>query len=154
MGSDVRVGQAGPEDLAPIARLFDAYRVFYRQPSDVSAAEAFIAERFQRRDSVIFLARADGAPAGFIQFYPSLSSVSMRPIWILNDLFVDPGHRNKGVGRKLMDRAREFATATGAVRIELTTERTNTTAQKLYRACGYALDDVFYKFILTTDTKA
>jgi ribosomal protein S18 acetylase RimI-like enzyme len=53
-----------------------------------------------------------------------------------------------------MDRAREFATATGAVRIELTTERTNTTAQNLYRACGYALDDVFYKFILTTDIRA
>lgn len=151
---DVRINQADTADLPAIAPLFNAYRVFYRQPSDVAAAEAFIAERFRRRDSVIFLARVAESPAGFVQFYPSLSSVSMRPIWILNDLFVDPVHRGQGVGRKLMDRAREFATSSGAIRIELTTERTNATAQRLYRASGYARDDVFYKFILTTETRA
>ena len=53
-----------------------------------------------------------------------------------------------------MDRAREFASASGALRIELTTERTNTTAQGLYHACGYARDDVFYKYILTVDMRA
>ena len=151
---EVRIIQADAGDLPAIARLFNAYRVFYRQPSDVAAAETFITERFQRGDSVIFFARVDGSAAGFIQFYASLSSVSMRLIWILNDLFVDPAHRGRGVGRKLMDRAREFATASGAVRIELTTERTNATAQRLYQACGYARDDVFFKFILTTDTRA
>jgi GNAT superfamily N-acetyltransferase len=154
MSSAVHIIEAGPEDLEAVARLFDAYRVFYRQASDVAAARTFLAERFKRRDSVIFLARDAADPVGLIQLYPSLSSVSMRPIWILNDLFVASAVRGRGVGRKLMDRARDFARASGALRIELTTERTNTTAQALYTACGYARDDVFYKYILTVDRHA
>jgi GNAT superfamily N-acetyltransferase len=154
MAPQIRILQASVDDLPAIARLFDAYRVFYRQTSDLEAARRFIAERFKRRDSVIFFALADDEAAGFTQLYPSLSSVSMRPIWILNDLFVDPAHRGQGVGRRLMDRSRDFARASGAIRIELTTEGINATAQSLYRAAGYARDDVFYKFILTVETQA
>ena len=154
MSAAVRIVEATPADLEAVAQLFDAYRVFYRQSPDVAAARAFIGERFARRDAVIFLAYADDEPAGFVQLYPSLSSVSMRPIWILNDLFVAPAARGDGVGRRLMDRARDFAVASGALRLELTTERTNTVAQGLYHACGYARDDVFYKYILTVSTRA
>lgn len=152
--ADIQVIETTLDDLEPIARLFDAYRVFYRQASDIAGARAFIAERFKRRDSIIFLARRDGEAAGFTQLYPSLSSVSMRPIWILNDLFVEPAARGGGVGRRLMDRARDFARLSGAVRLELTTERANTVAQALYHASGYARDDVFYKYILTVDARA
>jgi GNAT superfamily N-acetyltransferase len=152
--AEVTVAQATPDDIEDVARLFDAYRVFYRQSSDVPAARAFISERFKRRDSVIFLARRDGDALGFTQLYPSLSSVSMAPIWILNDLYVDARARGTGVGRKLMNRARDFAAAGGAIRLELTTERNNTTAQRLYEAVGYARDEVFYKYILTVATKA
>lgn len=150
----IHIVEAAPTDLEAVAQLFDAYRVFYRQSSDVAAARAFIGERFARRDSVIFLAWQDDEPAGFVQLYPSLSSVSMRPIWILNDLFVAPSARRGGVGRRLMDKARDFARASGALRLELTTERTNTTAQALYESAGYARDDVFYKYILTVDWRA
>jgi len=154
MPSDMRIIEAGSQHLDAIARLFDAYRVFYRQPTDVAAATRFIAERFARRDSVIYLALAGETPAGFAQLYPSLSSVSMRPIWILNDLFVAHEFRGRGVGRRLMDRCRELASASGAVRVELTTERTNTTAQALYESVGYARDEVFFKYLLTVDTRA
>ena len=154
MAANTEIVEAGPKDLDAVARLFDAYRVFYRQPSDPAGARHFIGERFKRRDSVIYLALTDGAPAGIAQLYPSLSSVSMRPIWILNDLFVAPEARGHGVGRRLMDRCRELARASGAVRVELTTERTNTTAQALYEAVGYARDEVFYKYLLSVDTRA
>lgn len=153
-GAGVAVIEATARDLDEAAALFDAYRVFYRQASDVPAARAFLAERFKRRDSVVLLARHNGTPVGFIQLYPSFSSVSMQRIWILNDLYVAPAGRRLGVGRKLMDRARAHATATGAIRLELTTENNNTIAQALYRSCGYVRDDVFYKFILTVDTRA
>ena len=78
----------------------------------------------------------------------------MQRIWILNDLYVAPAGRRVGAGRQLMERARELAHATGAIRLELTTERTNTTAQALYHSCGYVRDDVFYKYILTVGTRA
>ncbi len=153
-GPAVTVTEATTRDLDDVAALFDAYRVFYRQASDLAAARAFLAERFKRRDSVVLLARQQGTAIGFIQLYPSLSSVSMKRIWILNDLYVAPGGRRSGTGRRLMEGAREFASATGAIRLELTTEHNNTAAQALYRSCGYVRDDVFYKFILTVDTQA
>ncbi len=148
------VGEATARDLDDAAALFDAYRVFYRQASNLAAARAFLAERFRRKDSVVLLARQHGVAVGFVQLYPSLSSVSMQRIWILNDLYVAPGARGGGVGRRLMDRACEVAHNTGAVRLELTTERSNNTAQTLYRRCGNVRDDVFYKFVLTVDTRA
>lgn len=153
-GAGVTVIEAKAQDLDEVAALFDAYRVFYRQTSDVPAARAFLAERLKRRDSVVLLARHNGSPVGFIQLYPSFSSVSMQRIWILNDLYVAPGGRRAGAGRKLMNHARALATATGAIRLELTTENNNTIAQALYRSCGYVRDDVFYKFILTVGTRA
>ena len=50
------VRQAGPGDAALIAPLFDAYRRFYDQPSDLALARAFVAERLERNESVIYLA--------------------------------------------------------------------------------------------------
>lgn len=150
----VTVTEATSHDLDDAAALFDAYRVFYRQASDIAAARSFLAERFKRRDSVVLLARHQGAAIGFVQLYPSLSSVSMQRIWILNDLYVAPGGRRVGAGRRLMDLARQLAHASGAIRLELTTEKTNTIAQALYHSCGYVRDDVFYKYILTVDTRA
>ena len=56
-----------------------------------------------------------GKIVGFAQLYPSFSSVSLRPIRILNDLFVDPDHRRSGAGRALLDAARDHARQTGAI---------------------------------------
>ena len=154
MARGVTVTEATERDLDEAAALFDAYRVFYRQASDVAAARAFLAERFKRRDSVLLMARHQGAAIGFVQLYPSLSSVSMQRIWILNDLFVAPAGRRVGAGRQLMERARELAHATGAIRLELTTEKSNTVAQALYESCGYVRDDVFFKYILTVSARA
>ena len=64
-------------DLDLIVPLFDAYRQFYRQPSDPDRARRFLKERFEHNQSVIFLAFADGAAIGFTQLYPSFSSGAM-----------------------------------------------------------------------------
>jgi ribosomal protein S18 acetylase RimI-like enzyme len=146
--------EASAQDIDGAAALFDAYRVFYRQTSDVPAAHAFLAERFRHKDAVLLIARHNGTAVGFVQLYPSLSSVSMKRIWILNDLYVATGARRLGIGRRLMDAARDHAARTGAIRLELTTEHNNTTAQALYERCGYVRDTVFYKYILTVETKA
>lgn len=143
------VARAGTADLDDLAPLFDGYRVFYRQPSDIAGARAFVAERMAQKEAVVFVARDDaGAAVGFVQLYPSFSSVAMRPIWILNDLFVTPAARRSGAGAALMAAARGFATAQGAKRLELTTERGNLTAQALYERSGYRRDDSFFRFTL------
>jgi ribosomal protein S18 acetylase RimI-like enzyme len=143
----VTVRSARPEDLGELARLFDAYRAFYRQPSDRAAAERFLRERFALGDSFVFVAeRPGGGLAGFTQLYPTLSSVSLAPILVLNDLFVDPDARRSGVGRALLEAAHAFARERGAVRVTLETARDNASAQRLYEALGYERDVAFYRY--------
>jgi GNAT superfamily N-acetyltransferase len=144
--------QARLEHLDLVAPLFDAYRMFYEQPSDLAGARAFIQARLEQEDSVIFLILAEEAGQtvglGFVQLYPSFSSISMRPIWILNDLFVSPQARKQGLGRVLMERARVWARETGAKRLVLATALDNVTAQKLYESLGYHRDERFYHYSL------
>lgn len=52
----------------------------------------------------------------------------------LNDLFVDPGLRGKGVGRALIDHVHADAAAKGSPKVYWLTHETNTTAQRLYNA--------------------
>ncbi len=147
------IAAAGLADLDEAASLFDLYGVFYRRASNPAAARAFLAERLARRDSAIFLARdAVGQAVGFMQLYPSLSSAGLRRIWILNDLYVALAARRRGLGGLLLDHARDFAKADGALRLELSTERTNSGAQALYRAAGWVQDEVFVKFTLPLKT--
>lgn len=144
------VRQAGPGDVEQLAPLFDAYRQFYQQPSDLALARDFLAERLSRAESVVFVAERDGRAVGFVQLYPLFSSTAARPrrLWLLNDLFVSPDVRGGGVGRALMERARRLAEETGAVGLELVTAVTNRGAQRLYESLGYRLDDGFLRYEL------
>ena len=130
-------------DLPRIAELFDAYRQFYGQPPDPDGARAFLRERLQAGDSVLLIAERERRFLGFVQLYPSFSSTSMKRLWILNDLFVAPGHRRGGVGRALLAAAADFARATVAKGLVLATQKTNATAKAVYAACGWKLDEVF-----------
>ncbi|MGH8184111.1 MAG: GNAT family N-acetyltransferase [Rhodanobacteraceae bacterium] len=126
-------------DLDALSKLFDAYRVFYRQASDLTEARTFLQQRLQHDESVIFIAcaAATAEAIGFTQLYPSFSSVSARRIWILNDLFVAPQARQRGVAHALMARARAFAIETGGLRLVLETAEDNAPAQALYVSLGY-----------------
>lgn len=143
--------QATTDHIDDVTSLFNNYRIFYRQESDYNAAKEFIKERFEREDSVILLATKDNRPIGYTQLFPSFSSVSMKRVWILNDLFVIPEVRNQGIAKALMNAAKDYAIATKAVRIVLATEVTNTVAQKLYETMGYRKFDEFYHYILAID---
>lgn len=135
-------------DLDALAPLLDAYRVFYGQESDVEAARRFLQARLERDESVVFLAMLDDQPAGFTQLYPLFSSVALRPIWLLNDLYVSPQARRRGVGRALLEAARGFGTQAGAARLWLQTARENTAAQATYTAQGWQPDDAFLSYTL------
>jgi GNAT superfamily N-acetyltransferase len=139
---------ARPEHFEEVVVLFDQYRVFYNQSSDLESARKFLQERFQSNDSKIFIACKDNCGIGFTQLYPSFSSVSMKRIWILNDLFVEESHRNQGVAKLLLGAAENYARETGAVRIILATQISNVAAQALYESFGYSKDQEFHHYAL------
>jgi GNAT superfamily N-acetyltransferase len=146
--NEVTVRQATVADLDLIAPLFDQYRQFYRASGDIEGARRFLLERFSHLESVIFLAFDSAAAIGFTQLYPSFSSVSMARIFVLNDLFVSPDARVRGVGTALLEAAAVYGRRVGAVRLTLSTELTNTTAQRLYEKTGWKRDSVFCSYQL------
>ena len=143
---EVRTVRAELDDLDALVPLFDGYRRFYREGSDVVGARAFLSDRIKRGESVIFLAVVDGGIVGFTQLYPLFSSVSLKRLWLLNDLFVAPDARKSGAGRALLERAERWARETGAKGLTLSTEVTNLAAQRLYEACGWTKDDEFVHY--------
>jgi GNAT superfamily N-acetyltransferase len=146
---DLTIVRAGRNELDDLAPLFDGYRQFYGQRSDLPAARRFLRDRIERDESVIYLSYANGGEAsGFTQLYPSFSSVSLKPLWILNDLFVRSDIRRGGVGRALLERARRHAVETGAKGLVLNTGVTNKAAQSLYKSCGWLRDDEFFQYHL------
>jgi GNAT superfamily N-acetyltransferase len=147
------VRQATIGDLNLVAPLFDAYRQFYRKPADFMLAKQFLLERFQHNESILFVAIGEGGAAlGFTQLFPSFSSGAAARILILNDLFVVPNARRAGVGRLLLRAAADYGKAVGAVRLTLSTEVTNKSAQALYESEGWKLQTAFcdYNLALTS----
>ena len=134
------IRRADLADLPALAPLFDAYRRFYGQPSDLARAEAFLRERLARGESVALLAERDGDAVGFTHLYPLFSSVRTARLWLLNDLFVAEHVRRGGVARALLDAAADFARADGACGLMLETMRGNAPARALYRAAGWHED--------------
>lgn len=141
------VRRAMPADLDRLVPLFDAYRQFYGQQTDLAVAQQFLNERLSRNESVVLIAEdPNGAAIGFAQLLPSFSSILAAPIAILHDLFVVPAVRRRGVGTLLLNAAVETARAAGAARLELATAITNEPARRLYEKLGWKRDDEFYVY--------
>ena len=141
--------RADPSNLDKIASLFDAYRGFYGQPSNLTQSRNFIAERIARDESAIFFVEDDtGEALGFVQLYPTFSSIDAHRTWLLSDLFTTPAARGRGVGTLLMNTARTFALLTGAKGLVLETATDNLGAQRLYESQGYVRDTGYYTYCL------
>jgi GNAT superfamily N-acetyltransferase len=139
-------------DVEAVAPLFDAYRQFYGRTSDMALARQFLTERLSRHESKILLAKSGEAlTIGFVQLFPTFSSVRAARVYILNDLFVVPEARGAGVGRLLLEAAVRTAKDAGAARIKLSTAVTNIPARSLYESLGWLRDKDFYEYNLGLD---
>ena len=141
------IKKVGKDDVSLVAILFDAYRVFYKQSSDLQAAFDFLEQRVDKNESTIFMAILQGEAVGFIQLYPVFSSVSLKPAWLLNDLYVAENARRQGVAEALLQQAKQFALETKAAYVMLQTSEDNYKAQSVYEKNGWIkLNDFFYEY--------
>ena len=140
------VRQAGLSDLEELAKLFNRYREFQGQASDLPAAREFLQARFDHGESVVFVAHELSVPLGFAQLYPSYSSVSLARVFVLNDLFVHEAGRRKGVASGLLAAVEHHAWSLGAARVTLNVARDNKPGQALYEAQGWSQDAQFFMY--------
>lgn len=142
----MKIIKATIENLSELTKLFDAYRVFYEQESDLASAERFLEARLKNDDAIIYIALdVDGKGLGFTQLYPTFSSVSMQQFYILNDLFVVPEMRGKGIGESLLKTAQTLAKSNNWKGLALETT-TDNPAQKLYERLGWQRTTDFYHY--------
>ncbi|OAK64485.1 acetyltransferase [Variovorax paradoxus] len=130
--------------LDVVTTLFDKYRMFYEQPSDIAGARAFIRANIEGQRSLIFLLLDDaGHPVAFAQLYPTHCSTAMRPYHYLSDLYVGPASRRKGYAKALMQYLITHFSEQSIQRLTLETATTNLAAQALYESLGYEREKVF-----------
>ena len=107
----MRIVQATPEHLDLLTPLFVKYREFYDAMPYPETSRSFLEKRLTRKESVIYLALADDEDKlmGFCQLYPSFSSLSLKRVWILNDIFVAEDARRQLVADRLIQQAKKLA---------------------------------------------
>ena len=149
----IKIEEANTDHLEKLVRLFDAYRVWYRQPSDLSTAKQFLKDRIVKKESIIYIALDGDQLVGFTQLYPLFSSTRMKRLWLLNDLYVDEAYRGKGVSKQLINAAKDLAHHTNAAGILLETEKSNTIGNQLYPAMDFELESNNFYFWTKTEAK-
>ena len=146
----MRITQATLEHLDLLTPLFVKYREFYGALPYPDSSRAFLEKRLRRKESVIYLAQPDddNKLLGFCQLYPSFSSLSLKRVWILNDIYVAEDARRQLVADNLIRTAKKMAKETHAVRMRVSTSSNNEVAQKTYESIGFREDTEFKNYVL------
>lgn len=146
--------RATEEHQETVAQLFNQYRQFYTMPSDLYSANKFIENRLKNQDSLLYIAQHYNKPyigsnvttSGFVQIFPSFSSVAMKPIWIINDLYVTQESRRTGCARQLMMHLEYEAKLNNIFSLKLATALNNTKAKTLYESLCYNVNNEFQHY--------
>ncbi len=146
MNTTIRL--ADINDLEGLCHLFARYLTFYKKEVHPERVHAFLKERMEKKESVIFIASEGTNLLGFTQMYPTFSSLSQKHSWILNDLFVAPEGRRQGIAEKLLKTSEDFSLKSGSAGLSLMTAKTNATAQALYEKLGWKKDSDFLTYTL------
>lgn len=137
------IRQATIQDLPSIVPIFDSYREYFNQQKDPVLVERFLFEKFEHRESVIFIAQKQDEVIGFAQLYPLFSSLTLQRVWLLNDFFITEEFRGSGVGTQLFATVKEFTLLTKSKGIELSVEHTNKKAWTFWEKQGFKQDEEF-----------
>jgi len=136
--------KANIEHLDDVVPLFNAYRIFYKQSSDLKSAKIFLKDRILNNESIIYMAYVDKEAVGFTQLYPLFSSLSMKAMYLLNDLYVKKEYRGQGIGEALIKKSKTICEEQQNKGLALQTAADNP-AQKLYERLGFIKDhDLYY----------
>ena len=140
---EATITRATGADVAALAPLFDAYRMFFTHRDRIDESLRFLADRFAREETVVFMGWSDGSALGFVQLYPLWSSWYCRRIWFLSDLYVKESARKHGLGQRLVGRVKVHAEETNASSVMVELPHVEPHLAAFYAKLGFHRDDVF-----------
>jgi ribosomal protein S18 acetylase RimI-like enzyme len=130
--------RATPGDANSVARLLHDFQQEFDEPSPgVEALEERYADLIRNRDMTVLL--AGDAPDGFaqIRYRPWVYSAGPQAHAYLEELYVIPSLRGRGIGRALLGAAMDMARSEGATHMELGTSEDDAAARALYESAGF-----------------
>lgn len=130
--------EARPEDVPAIVGLIRELAEYERQPRDCHADPTLLREHLfgSKRFCEAVMADAGGITCGFALFFHNYSTWLTRPGLYLEDLYVKPEFRARGVGRALLVKLAEIAVARGCGRMEWSVLKWNEPAIGFYLKLG------------------
>ena len=125
-------------DVPEILRLIRALAEYEKLASDVVATEAGLAETLfgARPAAEVLLAEVDGRAVGLALFFQNYSTFLGKPGIYLEDLFVEPAFRGKGLGKQLLQAIAKLAVERGCGRFEWAVLDWNEPAIGFYKSLG------------------
>ena len=129
---------ATPADIATMLRFVRELAAFEREPDAVAATEAMLADALfvAAPAAEALIAEDDTGPLGFALFFHNFSTWTGRRGLYLEDLYVTPDARGKGVGTALLRHLAGIAVERGCARFEWSVLDWNADAIAFYRQMG------------------
>jgi GNAT superfamily N-acetyltransferase len=151
--SALRIDRATETDVPLILSLIQQLAEYERLRRDVVATEDTLRESLfgSSPAAEVAIARLGDEPAGFAVWFYTYSTFLARPGLYLEDLFVLPGARRRGVGRALLAYLARIGVARKCGRMEWSVLDWNELAIAFYRRIGAKPMDEWTVFRLTGD---
>ena len=134
----VAIRPAEAADVPAIAGLIRGLARYEKLEQEVTMTEELLARNLfgQHRYAEALIAEDDGAPIGFALFFHNFSTFLAKPGIYLEDLFVVPEHRRRGIGRALLQRLAKIAVERDCGRLEWSVLDWNRDAIGFYERLG------------------
>lgn len=149
----VEIRFADLPDVPLVAELIRALSRYEKLEHEVTMTEELLTESLfgERRYAETLLAEEGGEPIGFALFFHNFSTFLGRPGIYLEDLFVKPEHRGRGIGRALLERLAAIAVDRGCGRLEWAVLDWNKDAIGFYEKLGARPNSEWTTYRLTGD---
>ena len=147
----LRIAPANESDVPIILSFIRKLAEYEKLSHLVVASEADVGEHVFGANPVaeVLLAYWDQEPVGFALYFRNFSTFLGQPGIYLEDLFVDPSHRGKGIGKALLARLAQIAAERGYGRLEWAVLDWNTPSIEFYRSLGAVPLDEWTAYRLT-----
>lgn len=143
--TNIRIEAASEGDLPLILSLIKQFAEYVHSSHEVLATEETLRQALfgQKRYAEVVIARLDDLPVGFAIFFYNFSTFLGKPGLYLEDLFVLPEYRSKGIGKILLVYLAKLAVERGCGRFEWAVLNWNESAIRFYKRLGAVpLDDL------------